>query len=565
MNAITRLPLMLLVWLGIVPFAAAQSAPFRTELLALLPDDFAVCVVMHDLRGHAARWGQSDWLKTFRASPVGKSFLDAPEMRQLERWQSELKKHLDLDWPTLRDDILGDTLILAYSPGPKNEPNSEPKDERGLFLLHVRKPDRLIQVIGKLNESQIKADKLKLTTHEYKGNTYYRRQEAGKTQFYIVKESLAAVATKEEILQAFLDRRSAPAKDNPWAKRFQRAGAESAVFTMFVNPRKLDAEVLQNRKKDDPLSGYWRALEAVFVSVAIQDEAELRISIQANAGELPEWAKSAFTQTTPASSLWQRFPERSILTIAARTDFAGAADALKLLMPEKDRKKLTTDWQGSIGALLRLDPFKEILPNIGPDWGICVSPSKDAKQLPQTMFALAVKPGSKDQPVDKSLFKAVELFAGIAVLDYNKKNPNSTMRLQTVMQDKVEVTYLSNDKLFPPGFQPACALKDGFLLFASSPDAIVSFRLHERRPDERNETPLLRVSAPELAELLEHRREHILVTLTDRQQMSDKDAKKNLENVIGLLGLFDHLTLSQHGNASQASWSIRLTPARSAN
>jgi hypothetical protein len=92
----------------------------------------------------------------------------------------------------------------------------------------------------------------------------------------------------------------------------------------------------------------------------------------------------------------------------------------------------------------------------------------------------------------------------------------------------------------------------------------MSFRLHDRRPDERKETPLMRLSAPELAKLLEHRREHILMSLTDRQQMSPQGAKKNLENVIGLLGLFDHLTLSQHGNASQASWSIRLTPAHSA-
>jgi len=551
---------MLLVWLSLVPFAAAQPAPFRSELLALLPEDFAVCIVMHDLRGHAARWEQSDWLRTFRTSPVGKSFLNAPEVRQIDRWQSEMKKHLDLDWRTLRDEILGETLILAYSPGPRNKSN----DERGLLLLHVHNPERLVQVIDRLNEAQTRSGEVRLTELHHKGNSYYRRVQTGKTQYYSIKGSLAAVATKEEIIQAFLDRRSAPAKDNPWAKRFQRAGAESAIVTMFVNPRMLDAEVLQNSKKDDPLSGYWRALEAVFVTVTIQDDAELRISLQADAANLPEWAKSAFTQTTPASSLWQWFPERSILTIAARTDFAGAADALKLVMPEKDRRKLTNDWQGSVGALLRLDTFKEILPNIGPDWGFCVLLSKDAKQLPQTLFALAVKPGSKDQPVDKSLFKTVELFAGIAVLDYNKKNPNSIIRLKTVMQDKVEVTYLSNDKLFPLGFQPACALKDGFLLVASSPDAIMNFRLHDRRPDERKETPLLRLSAPELAKLLEHRREHILVNLTDRQQMSVEDAKKNLENLIGLLGMFDRLTLSQHGNASQASWSIRLTPARSA-
>src|ERR1019366_5386496 len=147
MNAITRLPFFLLLWLGLAPFAAAQPVPFRYDLLALLPDDFTICVVMHDLRGHADRWEQSAWLKTFRQSPAGKSILESPEMQQFERWQADLKKHLDLDGRTLRDDILGDTLIFSYSPGPKAKPN----DERGLFLLHVRKPDRLLRLIDKLN------------------------------------------------------------------------------------------------------------------------------------------------------------------------------------------------------------------------------------------------------------------------------------------------------------------------------------------------------------------------------------------------------------------------------
>ena len=39
-------------------------------------------------------------------------------------------------------------------------------------------------------------------------------------------------------------------------------------------------------------------------------------------------------------------------------------------------------------------------------------------------------------------------------------------------------------------------------------------------------------------------------------------ARKNLENMVSLLGLFDHLTLSQRGGAGQASWTIRLAPGR---
>ena len=555
MNATKHSLLVLLLWLGFAPFISAQTAPFRYDLLTLLPDDFAVCVVLHDLRGNAARWEQSDWLKTFRQSPLVKSYLDAPEFQHLQRMQTDLKAHLGLDWPTLRDDLLGDTLIFSYAPGPKNKPD----DERGLFLLHVRKPDLLMQIIDKVNAAQIKADKLKLTALEYKGNTYHRRVEGDKTQFYFAKDSLVAVTSKEEINRAFLDRRAAPAKDNPWKGRFQRAGAESAFITLCVNPRMLDAEIVQANKKDDPLPGYWRALEGIFVTAGIKDEAEVRLSIQADVEKLPEWAKPAFTQTMTASSLWQRFPERSVLTIASKTDFAGAADALKLLMPEKDRKKLISDLQGTFGALLPKDPFNVILPNIGPDWGVCVLPSTDPRHLPQAMFALAVKPGTKEEPIDQALFKAVDLFAGIAVLEHNRSNPDAIIRIRTLMQDKVEVRYLSNDKLFPPGIQPACALKDGFLLFATSPDAIARFRLRERKGAESKDSPLVRLAAPELAKLLEHRRDHIL------SRLPEKDARKNLDNIIGLLSLFDHLTLSQNGDGSQTSWSLRLSPAPKSN
>ncbi len=533
MNAIHRLPLILFLWLGLAPFAAAQSAPIRPDLLTLLPDDFAVCVVMHDLRGNTARWEQSAWLKTFRQSPLGKSYFDAPEVKQIEHWQSEMKKHFGLDWPTLRDDILGDTLIFAYTPGPK----AKPDDERGLILLQVRKPERLLQVIDRLNDAQIREGKVKLTTHEYKGQTYHRRVEGNKTQHYIVKDSLAAVAPKEEILKAFLDRRAAPPKDSPWAKRFQRAGADSAFLTMCVNPRMLDAEILRTKKPSDPLPGYWKALDAIFVTASIRDDVDLRIAIQANVDKLPDWAQGAFTRTTPPSELWQRFPERSILTIAARTDFAGLADALKVLMPEKERAKL--------------DPFKDIVPTIGPDWGVCVLPSKDAQQLPHVLFALAVKPAAKGLPLDQTLWVLVES----VVQAHNQNNPKTPIRVQSITQEKVEIKYLTNDKLFPPGFQPAFAVKDGYLLVATTPDAIAHFRLHDKKPVEQNDTPILRVSAPELAKLLEHRQDHILASLTE------KDAKKNLENVIGLLRLFERMTLSQHGDAGQATWRIRLTPA----
>ena len=43
------------------------------------------------------------------------------------------------------------------------------------------------------------------------------------------------------------------------------------------------------------------------------------------------------------------------------------------------------------------------------------------------------------------------------------------------LNDKVEIKYLANDKAYPPGLQPAFALKGGYLVLASSPEAIRRF------------------------------------------------------------------------------------------
>ena len=502
MNAKSRRSIVLvtLLWLGATSFAAAQSPPFRHELLSLLPDDFGVCVVMRDLQGQHGRLERSEWFKAFRQSPLGARIFTSPELQQLDIWQGELKKHFDLDWATIRDDILGDTLILAYSPGTKERPN----DEHGLILLHARKPDRLASFIDKFNAIQEKSGDLKsLTPIQYKGATYHRREEKAKTQFYFVQGALAAIASKEELIKAFLDKRTAATKDRVWEKRFQRAGADRAFLTLCVNPRRIEPDFGPKLKPGEGLPSYWRALDGIFVTLTIEDDAQIKISLQANPDQLPKWAKSAFTQTAPASSLWQRFPDQSIVTIAAQLDFAGIVDGFKSLLPEPDRKAFSAAIQNNLQAILKLDLFADILPNLGPDWGVCVLPAKNSQQLPLVMAAVAVRPGTKKPAVDQKLFEAVHSFTGLAMLDYNSKHPDAIIRLETMMQGKIEVKYLSSAAAFPPGVQPACALKDGYLIFASATEAIAQFNAPDVRPGSLKETPLLRLSTRELAKLLE--------------------------------------------------------------
>ena len=169
-----------------MPGLAQPVAP-RDELLALVPADVGFCVVLNDLRGHAQKWDRSPWLQSFRQLALVQTIVNSPEARQLAGLEGELKKNLDIDWPTLRDDIFGDAVVLAYRPGtPKN-----PESEQGMIALRAAKPKVLARLVDRLNDLQTASGELKsLEAQKHRGATYYRRVHAQNTHFYYLHGSL---------------------------------------------------------------------------------------------------------------------------------------------------------------------------------------------------------------------------------------------------------------------------------------------------------------------------------------------------------------------------------------
>src|SRR6476620_11193089 len=115
------------VTLWLIP--SSRAAAPRDELLRLVPDDAGFCVVVQNLRDQLARLEHSPFAARFAASPLGRAFRDAPEARKLAALDQQLRTHLHVSWPQIRDDILGDAVVLAYVPGPPGQP----EQERGLL------------------------------------------------------------------------------------------------------------------------------------------------------------------------------------------------------------------------------------------------------------------------------------------------------------------------------------------------------------------------------------------------------------------------------------------------
>jgi hypothetical protein len=178
------------------------------------------------------------------------------------------------------------------------------------------------------------------------------------------------------------------------------------------------------------------------------------------------------------------------------------------------------------------------------------------------MAALAVRPGPKDLAIDQALYRGVHVLASVALFDYNRRHPDDPIRTQTLKQDNVEIKYLSNDNLFPPGFQPACALKDGYLLLATIPDAIARFRPAAAPAPASGEIPLLRISPKGLAKVLREHRESVIDQIAANNQMSKMAAALKLDNALAALDLVERIEIARSGGSGQASFVLRISPAK---
>src|SRR5262249_53513813 len=159
----------------------------------------------------------------------------------------------------------------------------------------------------------------------------------------------------------------------------------------------------------------------------------------ANPKRLPAAARRFFTEASRPSELWSRFPPDALVAMAGRIDAVAVADFLGGFLPAEGKKAFMAGLNRGVGAGLGLDLATDVLPQLGPDWGLCVVAPADKEVLvPLLTWALQVRPGPSQPGVDKALFNGLSTFALYAVLSYNGASRADTLQLKTTTQHKVE-------------------------------------------------------------------------------------------------------------------------------
>ncbi|MCC6419639.1 MAG: hypothetical protein IT429_15510 [Gemmataceae bacterium] len=562
MKSCPRSPLLLAALLSPLAAGSACAATPREELIRLVPGDVGFCLVIGDLRVHHERVLRSPWIKALGESPLGRAIVQAPELAGFGKLDDHLRRRLGVTWPQLRDEILGDAIVLAHRAGPPGKPH----DEEGALLLWARNPDLLAKVVERLNQEQQRAGELKeVQARAHRGLKYCRRVEAGGESFYHLGGPVLVFAAREGMLREILDRRADLKRppDLPLAARLKQAGTDRALATLWINPRALDAELRTRAEslKPEPAHAlntfltYWKALDGVSLSLTLDRDPEVVLAAHARAADLPAAARRLFAAAGKASDLWGRFPDDAVLTFAACVDVPALFEALGEFLTPDARRAIAAELRARLGVPLSETLTRQLLPALGPDCGLClVSAGKD--RPPHLLVALRIRPGPGAMPAARSLLQQMQLFAVLGVLDHNRKSPDP-IYLKKEVQAGVEVHYFAGKK-FPHGLRPAFAVKAGYLVLANSPDAIRRFAAVAGPAPQGSNIPLLRVSLQRLAQFLKERRDPILAFLALRNGLARGQAGARLEGLLSVLEWFDHVELTQRTEGDRIDWVVRL-------
>lgn len=551
-----------------------RASPAQDELLRLVPEDVAFCLTVQNLRDHWADLAGSPFIVQLLKSPLGQALEGSPELQKLSRLDATLQKQFGLNWSSLRDEVLGDAVVLAYKPGPPGKPDQE----QGLILLRARNARTLADAITRFNDTMKKAGALKeLTECDHNGVKYFRRVDAKETSYFYLRGPMLVFSGQEAMLLRAIDADRALATNEPASLtvRLKQLGVDSGFLTLYVNPRAFDTALAARLGQARPaetalqqsLTAYWHALEGLAVSLKLEREASLVVAVRTDHKKLPPPAQRFFAQAGRPSALWSVFPEQPLLAWAGRIDAASLAMALSDFLPPERRQSFHEDLNRTLAAFQGGDFVKDVLPYLGPDLGFCLmAPApQDKSWVPQGLFAIRVGRGDETAPVDQKVLSALQFLVQFAILGHNHQNPTKPIVLRKMVVDRREIHYLVGDNAFPSGVQPAFSMNNGYLFLANAPETIRRCAVPPAAPGPvaNGPVPIIRISASGWRAFLTQRQGDIVRALSAGNEMTADEATQKLKRIVGVLEFLERIELLQQRGLDHVTFRLVLQPAQS--
>lgn len=465
--------------------AAAFGAGPADPLLRLVPADAGATLVIEDLRGHVRDYYASPLAAGVSQLPAVRAWLASPSYRRFEGAFSQFEKLLGKPIATVRDDLIGDALVLTL----RVPPGGRQQDARGMVLARVRDRPLLERLIDGINAGEKeKGDLVRLSDRERNGLRYQVREFPVRlhkpTEFYIIfDDGTFAWSNSEALVQGVIDRDRGARDGLGDSTRFRKVRdalpARSAV-SLYMDPRVLEAMLAASSKPSKPrderlaamLGHYVGALDYIGGAVEWRPEAGangaaviLHIQESIDAEKLPLWLRR-WAARPAGPSTPRRVPAGALAAASFHVDFPAFEEMLRAITPSPGQAKLDNLVLVLSGLMLGRDLRTDILPKLGPALLVYLEEATSAESptrlaVVASLEGVDAKPGSGVAP---ALDNALRTLLATYALD--GKHGKGQLRVETQPVPGGTLTRLS------PSSPAVYALAQGRLLVAKSDQAL---------------------------------------------------------------------------------------------
>jgi hypothetical protein len=120
------------------------------------------------------------------------------------------------------------------------------------------------------------------------------------------------------------------------------------------------------------------------------------------------------------------------------------------------------------------------------------------------------------------------------------------------------VSYLVNDSLFPRGFRPAFAMKDGCLVVAGSPDAVRRFAAPSRVEKPADEAPIMRASGAAVRAYMQTHKAELGKWVAGVHDKVADDVIRDLGKLAEVLEPLDRIEMMVRGDERRFGLALRV-------
>ena len=370
--------------------------PPADALLRLVPSDVAVVVSVEGLRDYTSAFFKSPLAGDFLRLPAVRAWLASERYQHFERSRAQVETLLGANLTDVRDELLGDAVILALRLPPKAD--GDVSQGRGILLVQARDPALLARLIRVVNTIQQESGELAgVAKRQRNVTTYFVREFPAAAnrppEWYVAyPDGTFALSNSEDMIRSVIDRKARPqdGKDGttagpsvdpglgelPRLKAVQDKLPERAVARLFINPRHFERAIAAAPRPGKPtdarimatLERYLAAVDYAGAALTWNDESIVIHSVETlNPSLLDPWMRHWAGDARPVDSTLARVPSTALALASGHVDALAFIDAIAQIVPDEDQPRLSNIETVMSGLLLGHDLRTKVLPGIVPN------------------------------------------------------------------------------------------------------------------------------------------------------------------------------------------------------